>query len=120
MFINVDPELDSYFKGQPTLVLMELMENGDLRKYLRSLRPDNQNKIGPPPDLQVSCSLWFAHPPLIHYVCSSVLSPRIVVLPPLYFLKMYLKQNKISTCLIIAHFKYINVTLTDHFKQVNR
>lgn len=27
-------------KGQPTLVVMELMTNGDLKSYLRSLRPD--------------------------------------------------------------------------------
>lgn len=40
-------------QGQPTLVLMELMENGDLRKYLRSLRPDNNNRGGDPPTLQV-------------------------------------------------------------------
>lgn len=29
--------------GQPALVLMELMENGDLKNYLRSLRPDSEN-----------------------------------------------------------------------------
>jgi len=39
-------------QGQPTLVLMELMEHGDLRKYLRSLRPDNKDKVGPPPELK--------------------------------------------------------------------
>ncbi len=38
-------------QGQPTLVLMELMENGDLRKYLRSLRPDISSEQ---PTLQVS------------------------------------------------------------------
>lgn len=27
-------------KGQPTLVVMELMTHGDLKSYLRSLRPD--------------------------------------------------------------------------------
>lgn len=27
-------------KGQPTLVVMELMTKGDLKSYLRSLRPD--------------------------------------------------------------------------------
>lgn len=27
-------------KGQPTLVVMELMTNGDLKSFLRSLRPD--------------------------------------------------------------------------------
>ena len=32
---------------------MELMEHGDLRKYLRSLRPDNKDKVGPPPELKV-------------------------------------------------------------------
>ena len=41
-------------QGQPTLVLLELMETGDLRKYLRSLRPDGDNKGGNPPTLQVS------------------------------------------------------------------
>lgn len=40
-------------QGQPTLVLMELMENGDLRKYLRSLRPDSENNLGrSPPQLK--------------------------------------------------------------------
>ena len=43
-------------QGQPTLVLMELMENGDLRKYLRGLRPDNNNRGGSPPTLQVGDS----------------------------------------------------------------
>lgn len=27
-------------KGQPTLVVMELMAHGDLKSFLRSLRPD--------------------------------------------------------------------------------
>jgi insulin receptor len=27
-------------KGQPTLVVMELMAQGDLKSYLRSLRPE--------------------------------------------------------------------------------
>ncbi|XP_041863346.1 insulin receptor b [Melanotaenia boesemani] len=30
-------------KGQPTLVVMELMTHGDLKSYLRSLRPDSEN-----------------------------------------------------------------------------
>ena len=30
-------------KGQPTLVIMELMANGDLKSFLRSLRPDSEN-----------------------------------------------------------------------------
>lgn len=34
-------------KGQPTLVVMELMAHGDLKSYLRSLRPE----------AEVSC-LW--------------------------------------------------------------
>lgn len=29
-------------KGQPTLVVMELMTHGDLKSYLRSLRPDSE------------------------------------------------------------------------------
>ena len=29
-------------KGLPTLVIMELMSNGDLRNYLRSQRPDRE------------------------------------------------------------------------------
>ena len=34
-------------QGQPALVLMELMENGDLKNYLRSRRPDcENNKLG--------------------------------------------------------------------------
>ena len=40
-------------QGQPTLVLMELMDNGDLRKYLRSMRPDNKDNPGVPPTLRV-------------------------------------------------------------------
>uniref|UniRef100_A0ACB8E673 Insulin-like growth factor 1 receptor n=1 Tax=Sphaerodactylus townsendi TaxID=933632 RepID=A0ACB8E673_9SAUR len=30
-------------QGQPTLVIMELMTRGDLKSYLRSLRPDTEN-----------------------------------------------------------------------------
>lgn len=33
-------------KGQPTLVVMELMAHGDLKSYLRSLRPDAEVKVG--------------------------------------------------------------------------
>jgi len=29
-------------KGQPTLVVMELMTNGDLKSFLRCLRPDSE------------------------------------------------------------------------------
>ncbi|XP_068090235.1 insulin receptor isoform X2 [Hyperolius riggenbachi] len=36
-------------KGQPTLVIMELMGHGDLKSYLRSLRPDAENNPGRPP-----------------------------------------------------------------------
>ncbi|KAF3690899.1 Insulin receptor [Channa argus] len=43
-------------KGQPTLVVMELMTHGDLKSYLRSLRPDSEasnNPTGrPPPTLK--------------------------------------------------------------------
>ncbi|KAL4608045.1 insulin receptor-like [Arapaima gigas] len=40
-------------KGQPTLVVMELMTHGDLKSYLRSLRPDAENNPGrPPPTLK--------------------------------------------------------------------
>uniref|UniRef100_A0A8C0ZQK8 Tyrosine-protein kinase receptor n=1 Tax=Castor canadensis TaxID=51338 RepID=A0A8C0ZQK8_CASCN len=40
-------------KGQPTLVVMELMAQGDLKSYLRSLRPEAENNPGrPPPTLQ--------------------------------------------------------------------
>ncbi|NXF97517.1 INSR protein, partial [Eubucco bourcierii] len=40
-------------KGQPTLVVMELMAHGDLKSYLRSLRPDAENNPGrPPPTLR--------------------------------------------------------------------
>ncbi|XP_062306973.1 insulin receptor-like [Osmerus eperlanus] len=40
-------------KGQPTLVVMELMTHGDLKSYLRCLRPDSENNPGrrPPPSL---------------------------------------------------------------------
>lgn len=40
---------------QPTLVIMELMANGDLKGYLRSHRPDAENSIPPislPPSLK--------------------------------------------------------------------
>ncbi|XP_040198281.1 insulin-like growth factor 1 receptor [Rana temporaria] len=40
-------------QGQPTLVIMELMTRGDLKSYLRSLRPDAENNPGlPPPSLK--------------------------------------------------------------------
>ncbi|XP_030640269.1 insulin receptor b [Chanos chanos] len=40
-------------KGQPTLVVMELMTHGDLKSYLRSLRPDSESNPGrPPPTLK--------------------------------------------------------------------
>ncbi|XP_077580659.1 insulin receptor a [Stigmatopora nigra] len=40
-------------KGQPTLVVMELMTHGDLKSYLRSLRPESENNPGrPPPTLK--------------------------------------------------------------------
>nr|XP_031833558.1 insulin-like receptor [Nomia melanderi] len=35
--------------GQPTLVIMELMANGDLKKYLRSHRPDGCDEANPQP-----------------------------------------------------------------------
>uniref|UniRef100_A0A8V5GMN0 Tyrosine-protein kinase receptor n=1 Tax=Melopsittacus undulatus TaxID=13146 RepID=A0A8V5GMN0_MELUD len=38
-------------KGQPTLVVMELMAHGDLKSYLRSLRPDAENNPGRPPPM---------------------------------------------------------------------
>ncbi|XP_038207553.1 insulin-like growth factor 1 receptor isoform X1 [Zerene cesonia] len=39
-------------RGQPTLVVMELMEHGDLKTYLRSHRPDADNQPAAPPTLQ--------------------------------------------------------------------
>ncbi|XP_053573591.1 insulin-like growth factor 1 receptor [Bombina bombina] len=40
-------------QGQPTLVIMELMTRGDLKSYLRSLRPDTDSNPGqPPPSLK--------------------------------------------------------------------
>ncbi|GJQ69970.1 InR [Trypoxylus dichotomus] len=43
-------------QGQPTLVIMELMANGDLKTYLRSHRPDTENysgsRIRQPPTLK--------------------------------------------------------------------
>ncbi|XP_029430824.1 insulin-like growth factor 1 receptor isoform X2 [Rhinatrema bivittatum] len=36
-------------QGQPTLVIMELMTRGDLKSYLRSLRPDTENSSGQSP-----------------------------------------------------------------------
>lgn len=35
-------------QGQPTLVIMELMAQGDLKTYLRSHRPENNEKKSPP------------------------------------------------------------------------
>lgn len=41
-------------KTQPIYVIMELMENGDLKQYLRSRRPDAEKKNAhPPPTLKV-------------------------------------------------------------------
>lgn len=37
-------------QGQPALVIMELMVNGDLKTYLRSHRPENEGN--PPPNLK--------------------------------------------------------------------
>uniref|UniRef100_A0A4W5JRN1 Tyrosine-protein kinase receptor n=1 Tax=Hucho hucho TaxID=62062 RepID=A0A4W5JRN1_9TELE len=41
-------------KGQPTLVVMELMTHGDLKSFLRCLRPDSENNPSgkPPPTLK--------------------------------------------------------------------
>ncbi|XP_029542574.1 insulin receptor-like [Oncorhynchus nerka] len=41
-------------KGQPTLVVMELMTHGDLKSFLRCLRPDSENNPtgNPPPTLK--------------------------------------------------------------------
>lgn len=45
-------------RGQPTLVVMELMELGDLKTYLRSHRPDSESSLprkdgdNTPPTLQ--------------------------------------------------------------------
>ncbi|NXI03994.1 INSRR protein, partial [Pachycephala philippinensis] len=40
-------------QGQPALVIMELMTRGDLKSYLRSLRPEAENNPGlPPPSLK--------------------------------------------------------------------
>ncbi|NXM31792.1 INSR protein, partial [Oxyruncus cristatus] len=38
-------------KGQPTLVVMELMAHGDLKSYLRCLRPEAENNPGRPPPM---------------------------------------------------------------------
>lgn len=35
-------------RGQPVLVIMELMVNGDLKGYLRSHRPESGNEVQPP------------------------------------------------------------------------
>lgn len=56
-------------RGQPTLVVMELMECGDLKSYLRSHRPDAESSVpargndGNPPTLQniLQVSLTFFH-----------------------------------------------------------
>ncbi|KAL7977952.1 hypothetical protein Chor_004939 [Crotalus horridus] len=40
-------------QGQPAVVIMELMTRGDLKSYLRSLRPEAENNPGlPPPSLK--------------------------------------------------------------------
>lgn len=43
-------------KGQPTLVVMELMTHGDLKSYLRSLRPDaevtSSSSLNPKPQTE--------------------------------------------------------------------
>ena len=45
-------------KSQPTFVVMELMPHGDLKKYLRSRRPDPEyNRGEPPPTVKVSSYL---------------------------------------------------------------
>ena len=36
-------------KGQPTLVVMELMTHGDLKSFLRCLRPDSEVTPAPRP-----------------------------------------------------------------------
>lgn len=42
-------------EGQPVLVIMELMSNGDLKTYLRSHRPDvSVDPTRQPPTLKVS------------------------------------------------------------------
>ena len=40
-------------KGQPTLVVMELMTHGDLKSYLRGLRPDSEVCVADMQSLQV-------------------------------------------------------------------
>lgn len=44
-------------KGQPTLVVMELMAHGDLKSYLRSLRPDAEVKRGEREPVVQQCNL---------------------------------------------------------------
>ncbi|KAK7116268.1 putative molluscan insulin-related peptide(s) receptor [Littorina saxatilis] len=39
-------------RGQPALVIMELMANGDLKNYLRMHRPDEEDCIGDPPTVK--------------------------------------------------------------------
>lgn len=48
-------------KGQPTLVVMELMTNGDLKSYLRSLRPDAE--VAPPHTRHPVCFWVVFFPP---------------------------------------------------------
>ena len=48
-------------KAQPTLVIMELMANGDLKTYLRSHRPDCEENIiegRQPPTLKVKLAFF--------------------------------------------------------------
>lgn len=60
-------------KGQPTLVVMELMTHGDLKSYLRSLRPDSEvraitkhDKKGVKQDAFPVFVLWASFLPDIH------------------------------------------------------
>jgi len=47
-------------KTPPTCVIMELMANGDLKKFLRSRKPGPNNTAGPPPTLSVcAVRFWF-------------------------------------------------------------
>lgn len=40
-------------RGQPALVIMELMKNGDLKSYLRAHRPDERDELGAVVELPV-------------------------------------------------------------------
>lgn len=57
-------------RGQPTLVVMELMENGDLKTYLRSHRPDSESSLPKKDNTQ--------NPPTLQNILQVISYPMII------------------------------------------